>query len=51
MQFVAILFLFAVGVFIIYYLPLVSRELNKATKQNEVIIKLLEKSIDKDGDK
>ncbi|MBM7602461.1 hypothetical protein JOC75_000431 [Metabacillus crassostreae] len=51
MQLVFVLFLLAGGVFIMYYLPLISKDLHKITKQNEEIIKLLEKKIDRDEGK
>jgi hypothetical protein len=51
MQFVYVIALFAVGVFIMYYLPLLSKDLHKITKQNEEVIRLLEKKIDKEEDK
>ncbi|WP_318505932.1 hypothetical protein [Bacillus sp. T3] len=51
MQFVSVLFLLAVAVFIMYYLPLISKDLHKITNQNELIIKLLEKKPDKEDEK
>ena len=51
MQLFLLLFALAVGVFIMYYLPMIAKDLHKSTKQNEVIIKLLEKKILKDEDK
>ncbi|WP_226641576.1 hypothetical protein [Mesobacillus subterraneus] len=45
MQLFLLMFGFAVGVFILYYLPIIAMDLHKSTKQNEVIIKLLEKKI------
>lgn len=51
MQLVFLLFFLAVGVFIMYYLPIISKDLHKTTKQNEVIIKLLEKGLNKGAEK
>ncbi|WP_158638494.1 hypothetical protein [Metabacillus litoralis] len=51
MQFMFVLFILALGVFIIYYLPLISKDLHKTTKQNEELIKLLEKILEKDEGK
>jgi uncharacterized protein YneF (UPF0154 family) len=51
LQLFLLLFGLAVGVFIMYYLPIIAKDLHKSTKQNEVIIKLLEKQIVKDEEK
>lgn len=51
MQFISLLFVLAVGIFVVYYLPSISKDLHKITKQNEVIIKLLEKGLEKDDEK
>ncbi|WP_269429654.1 hypothetical protein [Pontibacillus marinus] len=43
------MFVISVVVFILYYLPIISKDLHKITKQNQEIIELLQKSIkDKD---
>lgn len=44
MQLFLLLFGFAVGACIMYYLLIIAKDLHKSTKQNEVIIKLLLKA-------
>ena len=51
MQLFLLLFGFAVGVIIVYYLPIIAKDLHKSNKQNEVIIKLLEQVTKKDNQK
>lgn len=46
-QLIGVLLIIGVIVFILYYLPLISKDLHKVTKQNEEIIRLLENIADK----
>lgn len=51
LQFLSALLFLAIVVFVIYYLPLISKDLHKITKQNEEIKILLEKISNKVNDK
>jgi hypothetical protein len=51
LQLFLLLFGLAVGAYVMYYLPLIAKDLHKSTKQNEVIIKLLEKKIVRDEER
>ncbi|SEN00428.1 hypothetical protein SAMN05192533_10814 [Mesobacillus persicus] len=51
MQFVSVLFFLAIGVVLMYYLPLISKDLLQITKQNEEIKSLLKKVLDNENKK
>jgi|GEM_PF-1439671 len=47
MQFFAAILFIGIGTFVIYYLPLIAKDLQRIAKQNEEIKELLEKLINK----